>query len=156
MKCEICGVRDAKGIFAMITNGHKAARHICPECMQEVRRPGGYTVMLSLLSAVDGYENVTCPNCGRTAAEFTRTGRVGCKECYGAFCEVLEPVLRQMNGTSVPAHEEAGAEDPPAKPVKRIDQLREAMFAAVNAEEYERAAKLRDEIRALQAQEEAE
>lgn len=151
MKCEICGIRPAGAMIAMITNGSKTARHICPVCMEELRQPGAYTLFLSLLSVLLGEADNVCPNCGRSFRDVRRNGRMGCAQCYDAFGAQLAPVLDRL--FSVQQRTEREVIPNPSNTISKIDSLREEMFNAVSAEEYERAAALRDKIRALQREE---
>jgi protein arginine kinase activator len=116
-----------------------------------------------------------CPACGTTYAQFRETGLLGCPECYRAFEGQLGPLLeRAHEGGSihsgrapkrasegsprVAAHPEiaraAKAEAQQASPeaaAARVSALRKQLDEAVKAEQYEKAAKLRDELRKLEA-----
>ena len=82
-----------------------------------------------------------------------KSGRMGCATCYQAFDTLVQPLMVRMNGIPQQhAADETGhaPESPANEKQARINKLREEMFAAVNAEEYERAAQLRDQIRLLE------
>jgi protein arginine kinase activator len=120
-----------------------------------------------------------CPACGLARAEFARTGLLGCEACYTTFAETLRPLVRRVQGAGrhhgkVPAQAAAHAQDEAvaserlpgsAAPGRtattpgsaetatarmKIGGLREQMQAAIAAEDFERAAALRDRIRALE------
>jgi protein arginine kinase activator len=119
-----------------------------------------------------------CPVCGLTRAEFARTGLLGCEACYTAFAETLRPLVRRVQGAGrhhgkVPAHtaERAAEAQPAVQPASapksqptpgpqapaggdtaqmKVGSLREQMQAAIAAEDFERAAALRDRIRELE------
>lgn len=79
-----------------------------------------------------------CPACGFSLDAFRRTGRFGCPDCYTVFARELEAEL--------PAADDADAAPSPADERRELEnQLR----AAVEREDYERAAALRDRLRAL-------
>ena len=90
-----------------------------------------------------------------TESELQRTGRVGCADCYQTFENLLTPYIRKLQGTT--AHV-GTAPNPqaPSQPVK--DQtviLRSKLDDAIKQENYEEAARLRDEIRRLEGQDHA-
>lgn len=107
----------------------------------------------------------TCATCGLDYAEFRKTGLLGCPDCYAAFETPLEPLLERAHeggsrhvGKS-PKREAGGdaggrigarADEHAARLRERTEQLKilnKQLDAAVKAEQYERAAALRDEIR---------
>jgi protein arginine kinase activator len=94
-----------------------------------------------------------CPSCGLSFAEFQHQGRLGCPECYAAFATELQPLLRQVHGRVEQG--DPGSREPVRAAVRRLAELRAALDVAVRAEEYERAAAVRDEIRALEQAETA-
>ncbi len=151
MKCDVCGLRTASGVISMISGGRSVTRRICTQCMLQLRRPSAYTIQMTLLGTLPQQETEQhCPVCGRSEQTVRRTGRLGCPKCYQAFEPLLAPLVEQLGSAQRKETPSDGAGAPqPAE--SAIDRLREEMFRAVNAEEYERAAELRDEIRALQA-----
>lgn len=110
-----------------------------------------------------------CPSCALTYASFRQTGMLGCPECYKAFDQQLWPLLERAHegGThhvgKIPRRASSAAasgEQPgPSRAValfgsakeraQRIVILRQQLAEAVAAEQYERAAQLRDELRKL-------
>lgn len=123
-------------------------------------------------------ENTVCPRCGMTLHEFQRTGHLGCAGCYDAFRTQLQPMLLRIHGRvqhagrrpgwlteeaapvapAAPEMEtQAAAAAPAAQPARkcpsRRDELTRLMAQAVAVEDFETAAQLRDELRALQARE---
>jgi protein arginine kinase activator len=92
----------------------------------------------------------TCPGCGASLNDFRETGRLGCAECYQAFEAPLRDLLRRLHGSSrhlgeryrSPVTEgEIGAQD--------SRKLREQLRVAIETENFELAAELRDQLRAL-------
>ncbi|MFN8728381.1 MAG: UvrB/UvrC motif-containing protein [Planctomyces sp.] len=103
----------------------------------------------------------TCPGCKLTFAQFRHQGQMGCPACYAAFAELLAPLLARAHegGTWHVGKKPAryrGAESAPAAgaaPViattRRLSMLRASLAEAISNEQYELAARLRDELRAL-------
>ena len=135
----------------MISGGRSVTRRICTQCMLQLRRPSVYTIQMTLLGTLPQQETeLHCPACGRSEQTVRRTGRLGCPKCYQAFEPLLTPLVEQL-GSMQRKDTPSDVASVPQPAENEIDRLREEMFRAVNAEEYERAAELRDEIRALQA-----
>ena len=91
-----------------------------------------------------------CPKCGTSYSEFRRTGMLGCADCYIAFEKLLEdqPHAAQGGALHMGRAPEQPAEEMDAQ--RRVDTLRRQMVAAIKMEDFERAAALRDEIKAME------
>ena len=97
-----------------------------------------------------------CPGCGSTYADIAESGKVGCPQCYETFGDELSHLIGSVHGTTthtgcVPSRHRAKKER-----ADRLRALKKDLEAAISAEEYERAAKLRDEIRSLEKENEKE
>jgi protein arginine kinase activator len=92
----------------------------------------------------------TCPNCGMTFSRFRQSGTLGCPDCYEAFDELLTPLIeRAQNGAT---HHRGKTPRRAGGSVDRqllVQQLVKELDQAVAAEQYERAAQLRDRLRNL-------
>ncbi|OHD73960.1 MAG: hypothetical protein A2177_14840 [Spirochaetes bacterium RBG_13_68_11] len=160
MKCDACGLRDALiHVRQMQKNGFQEL-HLCEECAQErgyIREEDAEISVGDLLAgliggtqAQDGVPSpAACPRCGLGTAEFRKRGRAGCADCYEAFDADLRRILSQM--APRPHHagklprELAG----PVTDGAGREELAAELRAAVEGEDYERAARLRDRIRDL-------
>jgi protein-arginine kinase activator protein McsA len=97
---------------------------------------------------------VTCPTCAMTFDEFKKEGRLGCAACYDTFGGPLIEAIRRIHG--IPEAKHTGMRPGASAPSRAIavkqdlQRLSRLMQAAVEAENYERAAKLRDEIHVLE------
>ncbi len=97
--------------------------------------------------------HVVCEHCGMPLKDFIRTGRLGCPQCYGAFREEIQPMMQQIHGQvqhagRVPLQSEAAQRSRLLQ-----EQLRRRMEQAVQMEDFETAAELRDQLRAMAARE---
>jgi protein arginine kinase activator len=94
-----------------------------------------------------------CPNCGRTITQIRDTGLLGCADCYVAFQSSLESLIERAQAGSNfhVGRAPRGTLDAPARHALRSRLVRE-LDEAVLAEQYERAARLRDRIRNLHDQ----
>jgi len=160
MKCDNCN-KQATVHLTEIKSGKKIEKHLCEQCaaQNEGLPVKGNTPINELLtnfvmahSGLAKEAGTNCEQCGITWAEFRQTGLFGCEADYTAFEKDLTPLLQRAHegathhvgkvpgrrgGTGVPANR------------KRADanKLRKELQRAVEAEDYERAAKLRDQIR---------
>ena len=97
-------------------------------------------------------DSVRCPECGSTLRDFRDSGRLGCDRCYATFDGHLRDLLRRLHGSSQHVGEryelpgEAGVSDPRSQLLELKAQLRRA----VEGENFELAADLRDRIRVLE------
>ena len=156
MKCHYCG-RSATVHLTDIINKQKREMHLCEECAREHHLvPEGPTPQLNLQALVQlimGMPTVadpaglTCPTCGLKYAAFRADGRLGCPDDYDAFRDALEPLLERIHrGTR-----HRGKTPRAADRRTELTALRDELQAAVEAENYEAAARLRDQIRQKEA-----
>ena len=104
--------------------------------------------------------HLECERCGLTEKEFRKHGRMGCADCYGAFRPLLLPLLAEIQRGTAHAGKRPGATaaippapPPPVPPTPNRRALETTLAQAVAAEDYEKAARLRDEIRRLRSKE---
>ena len=153
-------MNDAAVFLTQIVDGKMQKVNLCEGCSKEkgVQDPTGFALadlLLGIGAAEEiekGGSSTRCPVCGFTQADFKKTGRLGCSSCYVAFAEGLNSLLKAMHkGTShvgkLPAHAQKtlALSD-------RMKTLAENLRKAVQEENYETAAALRDEIRQLENQ----
>jgi protein arginine kinase activator len=153
-------MNDAAVFLTQIVDGKMQKVNLCEGCSKEkgVQDPTGFALadlLLGIGAAEEiekGGSSTRCPVCGFTQADFKKTGRLGCSSCYVAFAEGLNSLLKAMHkGTShvgkLPAHAQKtlALSD-------RMKTLAENLRKAVQEENYETAAALRDEIRQLESQ----
>jgi protein arginine kinase activator len=133
-------------------------QHLCEVCAQALDLPHASVSKKSpndiwkliQLSATQARKKPgpACPGCGMTLEEFRKKGRLGCPQDYEVFRSHLAEVLERVHGAVQHSGRIPGA--PPAQGEGRIDLLRQELENAVRSEAYENAARLRDEIRAIE------
>lgn len=164
MPCDRCGKNEAAIHFTQIQNNETTTRHLCESCATALGLdpgPGAGTAPLADFLAQMGKAIAgevlttagTCPSCGLTLADFKRTGRLGCGRCWSVFEPSLKGLLRKLHGGT----QHVGKVYLPADPTEsdrtaRVTSLRRSLQRAVDEEDFERAATLRDQIRRLEAQ----
>jgi protein arginine kinase activator len=162
--CERCKKKQATFHMTNIdASGAKQERHLCEHCAVEeghmqVAKPSVdindllETFLASTKSAAGQAVNLTCENCGISYIEFRNQGLLGCPDDYDAFAEPLGRLLSEAHGD--PAHhvgktpKSLGAQRKSHQDLRRLKRL---LAEAVAAEDYERAAELRDQIRELES-----
>lgn len=95
-------------------------------------------------------EEKKCPICGQTYSDFARTGKFGCGECYKAFRTSAAGILRQIHSTTTHTGKIPSKSGDALKKQRRYDLLKSQLQDAVKNENYELAAKLHKEIRAME------
>ena len=165
MLCQNCQHADATTHLKRITNGEYTEIHLCSECAAALGVtdvfPGFGSAFGDLLGAAFpatdmkrvGNRVLRCEVCGFTFDDIARTGKPGCPNCYRVFGEKLKPSLQKLHGRAavhmgkVPngASEETRREH-------RLSQLKEQLNAAIDEQNFEKAAQLRDELRRLSAE----
>ncbi len=93
---------------------------------------------------------IQCPSCGLTFAQFSQVGRLGCSDCFKAFDKRLKPLLRRIHTGCAHNGKMPVKVQSRVKAIRQIDQLKEDLQAKIQHEEFEDAAVLRDQIRALE------
>jgi protein arginine kinase activator len=164
MLCDNCKERDAVVNLTQVEHDTKVTLHLCEQCAHQkgvetpaavLKHPlGGFIQAMGkggnvLPTPADG---LRCAACGSTLKDFRESGRLGCAQCYEAFAPHLRDLLRRLHGSSQHVGEryivpgEGEAADPRVQLLELKDQLRRA----VENENFELAAELRDRIRVLE------
>ena len=163
MLCEHCQQRPASVHFTRIVNGTKKEEYLCEQCAREkefweLSIEPEFSIhqllgaMLGTMGPGTRSESaiVPCPQCGLTFAEFKKTGMLGCSQCYRTFSRQLEPILRRIHGSTQHKGKLPARKGKSLRQQRRIEELKEQLAEAVRNEQFEEAARLRDQIRALQ------
>ena len=132
--CEGCakekGVNDSSFALADLLLGLGAS--------QEIEQSAGGT-------------ELKCPQCGFTHADFKKSGRLGCPECYKTFAEGLEGLLKSMHKGTHHAGKVPETMRRTRESADRIKLLQKRLSKAIEEENFEQAAALRDEIKKIPA-----
>ena len=161
MLCERCKKAEATIHITEVTSGQHQESHLCEQCAEAqgpvVKSPVTINQLLnSFIMAHSGaaeLAELTCPKCGISFLEFRQHGLLGCPHDYEVFGQALDSLLGRVHGQDthhlgkVPAR--GGSEQ---KKNMRLLHLRRDLARAVEAEEYEKAAQLRDEIKEFDRQ----
>jgi len=159
MICERCGHNPANIHFTEIINGNKKEVHLCDKCAQEKEVGAPFSIhhlLAGLLDnqidgkmKIDYVEPKKCKVCGMTYGKFKETGKFGCSECYSSFEERLNPLFKRIHGHDNHTGKIPRRAGKSMKIKKDIKKLKLDLKKAIEKEEFERAAELRDEINDL-------
>jgi len=162
VRCDHCHEREAVVHLTQVADDQVVQVHLCEKCAAEKgiepagtpsKTPlGGFLAQLSSQGlTADGSEGLRCPRCGAGLADFRETGRLGCGECWEVFAAPLTDLVRRLHGATKHLGERYAAPGveaaPGAAPSPAEERLREELRDAVAAEDFERAAKLRDQLK---------
>lgn len=178
MLCEKCKKRTATVFYNENINGKARSYSLCGDCASKLREKGDLQDITSMVGSFadpfsalhddlfGGFFGIPmtkaisaekkCDGCGSTYSSIAKSGRVGCPACYETFRDELSRMIQSVHGTtthtgSVPARHRAKRER-----AEQIQKLKRELQAAINKEDFERAATLRDEVRRLQSESEKE
>ncbi len=160
MLCQQCNqVQATVHLTDVLVGGEKRERHLCESCAQEegllLKPQEGITSILEQFVkhgvTVQQTANLQCPQCNTTWREFRSQGVLGCPYDYEVFAEHLLPLIeRAHEGATEHAGKMPASSGETAKRQARLVQLRRELSQAVDREDYESAARLRDEIKVIE------
>lgn len=169
MLCTNCNKNTATIHLQQFVNGKKVELRLCQECAaSKFNNPVlnniteaifkdfleqmqvKFNANQGLFNSLQIIHPVQCTNCLMTYEEFKSGGKLGCEACYQSFSREVEALLKNVHGSM--RHE--------GKIPKRLgteivfkrttDELRKKLKQAIEEENFEEAARLRDEIRTLE------
>ncbi len=161
MLCCICKEREATVHLTQITGDKMQKVDLCEECSKTkgINDPAGFNLADLLLGlgasqeleqAAGGVE-LKCPRCGFTQADFKKAGRLGCPECYKTFGEGLEGLLKSMHKGTRHVGKVPESLRQSRDLSDRLRALQKKLSKAIEDENFEQAALLRDEIKQMSA-----
>lgn len=168
MICQACGKNTATTHIKTIVNGKLAEFHLCAECAKQkgygsLFGPwgtdlggllGGFLGSAAPVSAV-----TRCPTCGASFEEISQSGKIGCADCYKTFRGQLAPLIQRIHGTTRHKGKVPGGSalrittgQSQMMPVREspLEEKKRQLRQAVESQEYETAALLRDEIKEME------
>ncbi|MGB7566833.1 MAG: UvrB/UvrC motif-containing protein [Chitinivibrionales bacterium] len=153
--CEDCGANPAIVHLTRIVNETTMVSHLCEECSQKKGLITGSSISITR----EGQEHesgpekdAVCPRCQLSFSEFKTKGRLGCCDCYRHFEKDIDSLLLQVHGSTThkgkacrrSGHDNLDAQD--------IERLKSKLTEAIEKEEFELAALIRDTIHSFDAQ----
>ncbi len=160
--CQLC--KQAKATVFVTDVPEKQVRHFCEKCAEREGVIVQQTVQTTnqilqqfikhkTESASDADE-LKCPKCGTTFLEFRKRGQLGCPHDYEAFQSALNPLIERAHQGSL---QHTGKVPATAGEIVRrqsvLARLQRELAGAIESEDYERAAMIRDQIQVEEDQE---
>ena len=160
MKCNKCGEKEATFFYSETVNGVSHAQHLCATCAEAEgllsQKPTGafQTFFDSAFPTLFGTtatkkSSATCGGCGATFSEILKAGKVSCPRCYESFEAELSSTLRSIHGNVTHTGRRPQKLSESLAREEKKAALRQELATAIAEENFEKAATLRDEIRAL-------
>ncbi len=161
MQCDICAKKKATVHLTEIVDEQMSEMHLCEECAREkssqMEQQFGLADLLAGLGDFSKHvkspdtTTLQCNNCGMTYDDFRKFGRLGCSQCYEAFKSHLSTLLKKIHGsnhhfgktpTQIPSSEK--------KKIESLQDFKNQLLQAIQMEDFEKAAELRDKIRGFE------
>jgi protein arginine kinase activator len=165
MKCQQCE-KPATFHITELTGGQPQELHFCESCAKSYLthgETGAAPATPSLASALAKQLQIgkaaeelakldqrACPVCGITFFEFRNQGRLGCPHDYVFFEKELTPLVANIHGETRHVGKRPRGHETGTDQQTELIRLRREMEEAKKKEHYERAAKIRDQIRELE------
>lgn len=173
MLCENCKKNEATTYIKTNVNGDVHEYHLCPDCAAELQSSGAFGNLLnfdSVFGGMSGFDLVSsllsspfgsfgsmpsigagkrCAVCGSDFNSIAKTGKAGCPNCYTEFRTKLAPTIKKIHGNTVHCgkHSKVTTEE---SNENQVATLKKQLDEAIQSENYELAAELRDQIKALE------
>ena len=168
MLCEKCKKNEATYHITKIIDNNKQEINLCEKCAKD---SGEFNIMSkfdmyspftfeNLLSGIMEYISLPveagktyelkCSNCGTTYSEFKKKGYLGCSECYTNLEKELNPVIKRVQGNIKHTGKIPKRTGKEIVSKNEIDNLKILLQKAVENEEYEKAAEIRDQIKKIE------
>ena len=157
MLCDKCNKNQASVLYTKIVNGKKTEQHLCGFCANTIDNTFTFDDVFKNVFNINTHHDYIrkangkkCAKCGLTIDELKRYGRLGCDECVNTFREIVEPALKNIH--SLTEHKgKKSVEEAETELVKdKMTELKAKLKEAIRNEEYEKAAEIRDMLRAME------
>lgn len=162
MKCQRCD-KSATFHITELTGGKPQELHLCEDHARQYLtesdndQQGGNLAGALAQQLVGGtaeelarLDQQACPICGITFFEFRNQGRLGCPHDYVCFHKELDPLILNIHGDTAHAGKRPRRSSAGTERQTQLIRLRRDMKSAIEGEDYERASRLRDEIRQIE------
>lgn len=178
MLCQKCQKNEATVFYKEVLNGKTHSYAFCPACAAQLYKDGeiqdtsfdfsdpfdllsgkpfGLDNLFSGLFGVpqvessNGIGKTVCPDCGMSVFEIRKTGMAGCPKCYENLRDLLTEMTRSIHGDVKHVGRVPGRLQEKYNKDGKLDQLKSELKDAIASENFEKAAKLRDEIKKMES-----
>lgn len=160
MICQKCHINPASVRVTQIIDNERRDLLLCSECARELGLEHPFYEMPDEVAGIifkfleeqmesqAQIPDITCGNCGLDIHNFNNNGLLGCPQCYEYFDDYLKTILRRYHGSNR-RHKLQKRFQPRTRKTRKISILEKKLEVALQREDFESAAELRDEIKAL-------
>ena len=158
MLCSICKEKPATVHLTDIKGDKMQKVDLCEECAKNKGVNDSTFALADMLLGLgasqeieqaSGGVEIKCPQCGFTQADFKKSGRLGCAECYKTFADGLEGLLKSMHKGTRHMGKVPESQRQTRDLSDRLKALQQKLAKAIEDENFEQAAALRDEIKQM-------
>ena len=168
MHCQACQqnsatvhvteISEVRGKDGEVPAREDSEQHLCEACAAKIDLPAAPAVvksaadiwkLLQMSAQQTRKRGPSCPDCGMSLDEFRKKGRLGCARDYEVFKSHIADLLERVHGARAHVGRLPGTTEAESLRTQRLTLLKQQLEEAVRAEAYESAARLRDEIKAL-------
>lgn len=162
MLCEKCKKNPSTIHMKQMVNGETHETYLCESCALNMESMISFdnffkgfldSFLIGQLGNDKGIsknDTLKCGTCGLTYEKFKMTSRLGCSDCYTTFKNQLSGILKNIQGSNVHQGKLPKRAGSDILLARKVEELRSRLSRAIQREEYEEAAKLRDEIKSLE------
>lgn len=156
MMCSRCNKNEANVFYKQILNNKVTELKLCADCASTAAEG----LAQQLLSAFAPFPSLKpprearplrCSGCGLRYSQFKESGRLGCATCYESFQDPLTEILKQIHGFSKHMGKRPSGTPVHSNHKARLETLREELKSAIREEAFEKASRIRDQIRELES-----
>ncbi len=166
MLCQKCKSKEANTHVKSVVNGEYTEYMLCADCAKEMGYTNLWSDMHSDFNSILGSffsnalparsQTTRCKVCGSTYHEIAKSGQVGCANCYDVFLSELMPSISRIHGNTTHCgktpfiNEKADDTKPVADAKSEIEELKAKLKKAIDEQNFELAATLRDKIKEME------
>lgn len=167
MKCQSCGKKEATIKYMENINGKKQEMHFCIDCAKKLGFVDFSSMFLPIFTNIPNlieevsFHEQKCSVCGYTFDDYTNTGMFGCPKCYDTFSNRLDDIFLKLHGKNrhvklndkkyqINSNKQVNIKKDNLSKEDEILKLKYELKELVANEEYEKAAIIRDKIKALE------
>lgn len=163
MLCQNCKKNEANTQIKRIVGGEAAEYRLCKGCAAALGFLDSFSDFgLNFSEMFGGFlgdspvstlsnRTIRCEKCGSTFDDIVKAGKIGCADCYGLFYDKLLPSLQRIHGRTRHEGKIAQSAGEEIKKERKIKELQREMDGAIQEQNFEYAAKIRDQIRDIES-----
>ncbi len=161
MLCQRCHKNPATVRYAEVVDGKSVHQDLCAECLSRCKQDVSSVFTLGTAKPAVHVGAVprrtarrsprVCPVCGLLLDRIAETAEVGCPSCYTEFGREIESILEGLHRSLRHQGKVPHVDNSLARLYSDLQTKRVLLRSVLRAEDYEQAARLRDEIRGLES-----